>query len=112
MYEWWRFQQYLIYPKRLKIKISIRLDHTYRGNTQGSREKKLSARNCSNIKTAASNLNYLLLNVFRFTSVINLIFRIIFVYSFTLDFSILLFPSFCNKFILSPVNSFYITPSA
>ena len=43
MYEWWRFQRYLIYPKRLKIKISIRLDHTYRSNTQGSRQKKFSS---------------------------------------------------------------------
>ena len=101
MYEWWRFQRYLICPKRLKIKISIRLDHTYWSNTQGSCKTNLSARNCSNIKTAASNLNDLLLNVFRFTSVINLIFRIIFVYSFTLNFSILLFPTFCNKWILS-----------
>ena len=40
------------------------------------------------MKKAAANLNYLLLNVFHFTSVINLILRIIFVYSFTLIFLI------------------------
>ena len=99
MYKWWRFQRYLICPKRLKIKISIRLD-----DAQVTREdvvkKHLSVRNCSNIKTAAFNLNYLPLNVFRFTLVTNLIFRIIFVYSFTLNFFILLFPTFCNKLIL------------
>ena len=47
------------------------------------------------------NLNYLLLNVFRFTLVINLIFGNIFIYSFTVNFLILLFPTFCNKLILS-----------
>ena len=109
MYEWWRFQRYLICPKKLKIKISIRLDHTYRSNTQGSLKKNLWAWNCSNIKTAASNLNNLLLNVFRVTSVINLIFKIIFVHRFTLNFSILLFLTFCNKLNLSPVYSFFPT---
>ena len=72
-------------------------------------KRELSARNCSNIKTAASHQNYLLLNVFRFTPVINLILRIIFVYSFTLNFLILLFPTFCNILILSPVYSFFPT---
>ena len=55
----------------------------------------------TNLLQNSSNLNYLLLNVFRFTPVINLILRIIFVYSFTPNFLILLFPTFCNKWILS-----------
>ena len=75
MYEWWRFQRYLICPKRLKIKISIRLDHTEATRKEGEKQN-FSARNCSNIKTAAFNLNYLPSNVFRFTLVTNLIFRI------------------------------------
>ena len=40
IYEWWRFQRYLICLKRLKIKISIRVDYTYRSNTKGSCKKK------------------------------------------------------------------------
>ena len=87
---------------------SIRLDHN-EVKRKKVVKKKLSARNCSNIKTAASNLDNLLLNVFRFTSVINPILRFIFVYSFTLNFLILLFPTFCNKLILSPVYSFFPT---
>ena len=106
MYEWWRFQRYLICPKMLKIKISILLDHT-EATRKEDVKKNLSARNCSNIKTAASNLNYISLHVFHFTLVTNLIFRINFVYSFTLNFFILLFPTFCNKLILSPVYSFF-----
>ena len=47
--------------------------------------------------------------MFHLTSVIKLILRIIFVYSFTLNFLILLFPIFCNKLILSPVYSFFPT---
>ena len=84
MYEWWRFHDISFALKGWKLK------------------------ECSNIKTAASNLNYLLLNVFRFAPVINLILRIISVYSFTLNFLILLFPTFCNKLILSPVYSFFL----
>ena len=85
--------------KRLKIRIRI--------------EKKCITSETNNFPTNllqnSSNLNYLLLNVFRFTPVINLILRIIFVYSFTLNFLILLFPTFCNKLILSPVYSFFPT---
>ena len=76
-------------------------------------EKKFITSETNNLPTNllqnCSDLNYLLLNVFRFTPVINLILRIIFVYSFTLNFLILLFPTFCNKLILSPVYSFFPT---
>ena len=88
---------------------SIRLDHTEAKRKEVVKKQNLSARNCSNIKTAAFHQNYLLLNVFRFTPVINLILKIIFVYSFTLNFLILLFPTFCNRLILSPVYSFFPT---
>ena len=77
--------------KRLKIRIRI--------------EKKFITSETNNLPINllqnSSNLNYLLLNVFCFTPVVNLILRIIFVYSFTLNFLILLFPTFCNKWILS-----------
>ena len=76
-------------------------------------EKKFITSESNNLPTNllqnSSNLNYLLLNAFRFTPVINLILRIIFVYSFTLNFLILLFPTFCNKLMLSPVYSFFPT---
>ena len=80
MYEWWRFQRYLICPKRLKIKMSICLDHNEATRKEVVKEKNLSARNCSNIKTAASDLKYVSLNVFHLTLVTNLICTIIFVY--------------------------------
>ena len=42
MYEWWQFQRYLICPKRLKIKVSIRLEHA-----EATRKEGKKARTCS-----------------------------------------------------------------
>ena len=78
-YEWWRFQRYLICFKMLKMRVSIENIFYCPAAIQ---------------KRWLSIKIIFLLNVFRFMLIINLIYTIIFVYCFTLNFFSFPFPDF------------------